>query len=121
MCRAGHEEGVAEATVAQLATEGAVSDARYAAGRVRARAEQGVGPLKILAEFRDKGVDAELLAEVLALRDPVWVARACAVRAKRFGESLPEDRKERDRQARFLQTRGFSFDQIMTAVRTLSP
>jgi regulatory protein len=38
------------------------------------------------------------------------------VRHKRFGSELPEDFKERARQARFLQYRGFTTDQINHAL-----
>jgi len=34
------------------------------------------------------------------------------VRSKRFGDAMPEDFKERARQARFLQYRGFTSEQI---------
>ena len=35
-----------------------------------------------------------------------------AARARKFGPELPKDWKERSRQARFLQYRGFSTDHI---------
>ena len=43
---------------------------------------------------------------------PDFVSLARAARARKFGPELPKDWKERSRQARFLQYRGFSTDHI---------
>jgi regulatory protein len=43
---------------------------------------------------------------------PDFVSLARAARARKFGAELPKDWKERSRQARFLQYRGFSTDHI---------
>jgi regulatory protein len=43
---------------------------------------------------------------------PDFVSLARAARARKFGPDLPKDWKERSRQARFLQYRGFSTDHI---------
>ena len=45
-----------------------------------------------------------------------WAAIAREVRRKRFGVSPPGDYRERARQARFLQYRGFSAEQIRAAL-----
>ena len=43
---------------------------------------------------------------------PDFVSLARAARTRKFGPELPKDWKERSRQARFLQYRGFSTDHI---------
>ena len=48
------------------------------------------------------------LAGLMVLRSSL----ARAARARKFGPELPKDWKERSRQARFLQYRGFSTDHI---------
>lgn len=83
---------------------------------MRVRAEHGVGPLRILAELKGKGLAPEMIAAVLDCHDPVWGERARLARCKRFGEAIPKDMTERARQSRFLQGRGFSFEQITQAV-----
>jgi regulatory protein len=45
-----------------------------------------------------------------------WVAVAREARRRRFGVSPPGDYPERARQARFLQYRGFSHEQIRAAL-----
>jgi regulatory protein len=44
-----------------------------------------------------------------------WAAEARTVREKRFGSDQPADYKDRARQSRFLQYRGFSSEQIRQA------
>lgn len=98
--------------VEQLANEGLVSDERFTEAFVRYRANNGYGPLRIQSELRQRGVDEKMQAAFLDQRDPQWFERVEQVRRKRFGEALPEDFKERARQARFLQYRGFTSEQI---------
>lgn len=69
-----------------------------------------------MVELKAKGVPPEIIEAALASTDGSWGERAAAARAKRFGGSPPEDREERARQARFLQTRGFRHEDIMYAV-----
>ena len=50
---------------------------------------------------------------------PDFVSLARAARARKFGSELPKDWKERSRQARFLQYRGFSTDHIRAVLEGL--
>lgn len=93
------------------------SDERFAEIFIRSRAERGYGPRVIEAELRSKGVPAELQEEALAGSGYDWLEQAVLVRQRRFGRSLPSDMKERARQARFLQYRGFTGSQVSQALR----
>ena len=104
-------EIVAE-VVAQLAGEGLVSDARFTEAFVRYRANKGLGPQRIQSELRERGVSEKMQADYLDAGDAQWLERAVQVRCKRFGDAPPVDFKERARQARFLQYRGFTSEQI---------
>jgi regulatory protein len=79
---------------------------------VQTRRQRGYGPLRIQKEMRDKSVDGELIQRSLDAGDPQWVELSKQVRRKRFGDKLPSNYAERAKQARFLQYRGFTFDQI---------
>ncbi|MHB8253520.1 MAG: regulatory protein RecX [Acidiferrobacter sp.] len=118
LCVRGYEADEAERVVSQLASENLVSDRRYGSERVRVRAAQGVGPFRILAELQSKGLGPEIISAVLDNHDPMWEERARRARAKRFGEAIPQGVTERARQSRFLQSRGFTFEQITFAVST---
>ena len=97
--------------LAKLQNEGLVSDERFTEAFVRHRNNNGYGPQRIQAELRERGVSEKIAAIHLDLGDPQWFERALSVRNKRFGEDRPKDFKERARQARFLQYRGFTTEQ----------
>lgn len=98
--------------VERLANEGLVSDERFTEAFVRYRRNNGYGPRRIQSELRERGVSEKIQVAYLDVGDPQWFEHAALVQRKRFGEGLPEDFKERARQARFLQYRGFTSDQI---------
>lgn len=101
-----------------LTREGLLSDARFVEAFVHSRRERGSGPLKIRAELRQRGIEDEvLIAAWLEERDTDWLARAEAVREKKFGPALPTDYREKARQMRFLQYRGFTPEQIRRVLR----
>ena len=111
----GHDEGVVVAVIDQLQDEGLVSDERFVEVFVRSRLERGAGPMKIEAELRQRGVDTALAQPHLEGVD--WRQRAREVHRQRFGDGPPPaERREWARQARFLQGRGFTTDQVRQAL-----
>jgi regulatory protein len=93
-----------------------LSESRFVEQFIRQHAGRGHGPARIRAELRERGVpDAEVDAGLAAAAED-WAARARDVRRRRFGLSPPGDYAERARQARFLQYRGFSNEQIRAAL-----
>ncbi len=112
----GHDEGVITALLQKLMNKKLVSDDRFAASAVHHHARRGKGPVRIRATLRQQGVEDCLIAEQLAQADIAWTQRAREVRARKFGSTAPRDPRERAKQARFLQYRGFSTDQIRAAL-----
>ncbi|MEJ2515074.1 MAG: regulatory protein RecX [Gammaproteobacteria bacterium] len=92
------------------------SDARYAESLVTSRAGRGQGPVRILRELAQQGVDASVAEEALAASGEDFFSLAARVRHRRFGPGAPSEWKERARQMRFLEYRGFTGDQIRAAV-----
>lgn len=99
-----------------LAAEGLQSDARFVEAFVRSRLGRGQGPLRILAELRQRAVAPELVDGELAAAGIDWTAQAREARERRFGPGRPADWTERARQARFLAQRGFSSEQVRGAL-----
>lgn len=94
----------------ELARAGLQSDARFAESYVRSQANR-LGTARLCQTLRRKGVSGELVeAQVAALPDEQ--ERVHAVWAKKYGTAPPIDSRERARQARFLQGRGFSVEII---------
>ena len=112
----GAEAAQAEAVVAKLVSERFVDDARYAEHYVAAHAERGQGPLRIAQELAGRGMAPDIVEAAVASRDEAWKARCVALRRRRFGDAVPAEWAERARQARFLQYRGFSADQVRAAL-----
>ncbi len=102
--------------LAALASEGLLSDQRFAESFVGYRVRRGQGPLRIRRDLDQRGIKAALIEQELALFADEWVRNAVLARQKRFGAQPAADFNERARQARFLQYRGFAMDQIMRAL-----
>jgi regulatory protein len=94
---------------------GWLSDERYARMRANARAGK-FGNSRIAHELRERGVAHDLIASTLFELEQSELARARAVWATRFG-TLPGDARERARQARFLQQRGFGWEVIRAVLQ----
>jgi regulatory protein len=99
-------------TLDGLEATGVLVAARFTENFIRSRVARGKGPVRIRAELAERGVADEEGANLLRDADVDWVAEARAARSKRFGAAPPRDYTERARQARFLQSRGFSSAQI---------
>jgi regulatory protein len=112
LSRRGFDADMVETAVADLKADGLLSDSRFAAAFVNSRFQRGSGPRKIQAELRERGIDAGLISLCIEAYDDQWWQRVREVREKKFGAGLPGNYKERSRQMRFLQQRGFTADQI---------
>lgn len=113
---AGFGAHVAADALQQLAEEGLQSDRRFVESFVRSRINQGKGPLRIHADLGQRGVAPGLVDDVLEEAGEDWFALARNARQKKFGRSRPADFKDKARQMRFLQYRGFEPDQVQAAV-----
>lgn len=100
----------------RLTEQDLLSDARFTENFIHQRINRGSGPLKISAELRQKGISDDMIGSVLNEQDALWRESALAVRIKKFGSESPADVKEKARQTRFLQSRGFSGEQTRYAM-----
>ncbi len=111
-----------------------LSDSRYAEMLLRSRLLKHHGPVKIKMELKQKGVSELIIQQCfdsfsyendtignqlmnnnpLELQD-LWPILASEALEKKFS-TKPADQKERIRQYRFLQQRGFDHDQIRQAL-----
>jgi regulatory protein len=112
----GYPEPLVEQVIESLASERLIGDERFAGQFVTQRAARGQGPLRIRQELAQRGVPAETVEQALEQAGEDWTGRAREVRRKRFGAALPADFRERAKQARFLQYRGFSGEQARAAL-----
>lgn len=95
-----------------LSNENLVSDERFCEVFVRSRIAKGQGILRIKEELRQRGINDEFIHRYLIQKDKSWLEKVETARRKRFGATIPKDFKERAKQMRFLQYRGFTIEQI---------
>jgi len=112
----GFDEQTALSAVEQLAREGLQDDRRFIDSFIQSRVHQGKGPVRLRLELAGRGIDGAMVAQVLEERCDDWGALAQSVRRRKFGASAPRDFREKARQMRFLQYRGFEQDQIQAAI-----
>jgi regulatory protein len=112
LLKKGCPEAIATETVKRLEQERFVSDDRFMESLIQARRSRGYGPLRIQKELQEKGVTAEAIERWLDVSGREWLEDIRRVQRKKFGARLPKSYPERARQARFLQYRGFTYDQI---------
>jgi len=108
----GFDSNTIRIVVDKLQAENLVNDERFCESLTRSRANRGFGPLRILRDLRQRGVDQAIIDAAVDAADGVWLERLKSVRDRKFGESAPENPKEWAKQARFLSGRGFSSEQI---------
>ena len=111
------DQNAVELALEALQHDGLLSDARFAESFVHRRFNAGMGPMKIAYELRQRGIDAALADECLAVYADRWQESMLRERARRFGDAIPGDYGARMKQARFLQNRGFSPESVMRLFR----
>jgi regulatory protein len=111
----GAERDEVDAVLDDLAAQGYLSDARYALAL--ARQKQGAYSRRAIAEtLKAKGVAADTVGEALAGVATEDDDALLALWRRRFGRA-PADERERARQVRFLQSRGFALAAILKLLR----
>lgn len=112
----GAEEGWIDPLLERLVEEGWLSETRFAESFTRSRVAKGVGPYRIRRELQERGVAEYDIEQAIAPFAADWERIAIMVKEKKFGTEPAEEFRERARQQRFLQYRGFTHEQIQVAV-----
>lgn len=101
-----------------LAREGLLSDERYIEAYHQSRVRRGWGPLRIRADLREHGISDALIDAYVDINADYWWDVIRAARTKRFGDAPPQRFEERAKQARYLQSRGFTAEQVRGALKS---
>jgi regulatory protein len=98
-----------------LTARGWLSDERAATQLVHAKRSR-FGIQRIAHELRQKGIAESLISDTLPQLKETELEAAREVWRKKFG-TAPQDEKEKSRQVRFLQSRGFALDVVFKVLR----
>jgi len=115
LTKAGYDPAVSMLAVKQLTLDGLQDDHRFVENFVQSRISRGKGPVRIHAELAQRDIASILVESVLEEFAVDWYDLAREVRRKKYGRSPPIDFKEKARQMRFLQYRGFQQDHLHAA------
>lgn len=129
----GCDAKAAEALLQEFADKGYQSDERCALMLIREAVRLGRGKRHIEQKFWQQGIDLPYtLDELIDMAgenitdgtileeedaDINWLKLAVEARSKKYGNALPQTPKEKARQLRFLQYRGFSMDICFEALK----
>ncbi|REG78305.1 regulatory protein RecX [Marinomonas pollencensis] len=112
----GHNEEDIANTLQSLIEMNYLNDQRFAEIFVRNRISKPLGALRIKQELSRKGIPEELANQAIENIDADWFELAKELKERKFGVTKYQDFKEKAKQIRYLQYRGFNFDQINYAL-----
>jgi regulatory protein len=114
LTRVGYQEEDIESVLKDFIRLGWLSDERFAENYVQQK-QARFGNLKLASELRSRGVDESTMQQLLSSAKETELDRAREIWKKKFG-AVPENAKDKARQMRFLQGRGFSIDTILHVI-----
>ena len=101
----------------RLVEDNLQSDHRFIEAFIRSRISRGQGETRIRLELKQRGANLALVSQLLAEAEIDWYELAFQTAINKFGQSQPVDAKEKAKRMRFLQYRGYNFDQINYALK----
>jgi len=102
------DENNIERVLDDLERENLLSDQRFTEMFIRGRVRRGSGPIRIISELRQKGIDSSLAERVLAELNVDWHSVLQSLSLQKYGESPIVDNKEKAKRIRFFQYKGYS-------------
>jgi len=106
------------ALVEELSERQYQSDQRVAEMVLSSQIRKGKGPNRIKQALKHKQLDSNLILE--DIQDVDWFEQAYQLKVKKFGIQIEKDPKQKAKQIRFLQYRGFDMNVIMKAISRTS-
>lgn len=112
----GYEEVDIEAAINFCLDHNYLDDLRYAKSQIRQHVYKGHGERRIRQELAQKRVAESVVDEAMMEEPQDWFELARMAAEKKFKGIKAKDQKEYAKQVRFMQYRGYSFDQISYAL-----
>lgn len=113
----GHADNDIDTIINELLQAGFINHARFIENYIHWRSAKGYGPKRISVELQARGMPDEMIAEHLNITDNAWFSKAYQIWFKHFKGKQAKNFKDRVKQLRFLQYRGFTQEHIASVVR----
>lgn len=111
--------GMLEEALDQLVEDNLLSDERFSEAFIYSRLNKGYGPVRVKAELKARGISSRLIDQYLDEGADSWLQQLEQVVIRKYGMQPEQDMDSRARQQRFLQQRGYSYEQINRVMGTL--
>ena len=102
-----------KAEIDKLEEEGLIDNKRFAEQYIYSRSLRGYGPLRIEQELKQRGVNEDVSQPLM--NDIDWTTLALEVLKKKTAGIFPEETKQILKIKKFMNYRGFNFNQIEEA------
>ena len=112
-----YPSSVVETVLDRLVEEKLQSDERFTESFVRVWQGKGYGPMRIRQELRVREVDELLVEAHLDIDGEQWQEGAFRMLQKKFGQDSTGDRLLELKKMKYLQQRGFSYQDIRNAMK----
>ncbi|BFM49465.1 regulatory protein RecX [Marinomonas sp. THO17] len=112
----GHSDELITKVIEELTTLNYLNDERFAEVYIRSKANRGFGPNRLYQELHQKGLAGEVIKSALNSAEIDWFEAARELKLSKFGSSPAEDFKQKSKQMRHLQYKGFNYEQIQYAL-----
>ncbi|WP_099609423.1 recombination regulator RecX [Vibrio coralliilyticus] len=112
----GYEEEAIQEAVNFCLEHNYLDDLRYTKSQIRQHVYKGHGERRIRQELNQKRVSESVIEKAFEEEPQDWFELAKQTAEKKFKGVKAKDQKEYAKQVRFLQYRGYSFEQISYAL-----
>ena len=117
LLRKSYDSSQIDDVLQQLINDNLLSDLRYTESYIRSYAARGHGPIKIRMALRSKRIDSDLIDQVFLQCDQDWFENLRLVWQRKYQGMGKVNKKDEQKQFRFLQQRGFSSEHIMQLIK----
>lgn len=109
------KEEYVDQVVRRLIDNHYLNDAQLITNLISKHVKKLHGPTRIKQEIRQKGFPQELIEQKIEGSGIDWYSMAKEARIRKFSDAPPSEQKEKAKQIRYLQYKGFSMDMIFEA------
>lgn len=107
------DHALVDEVISKLAAQNYLNDDRIIEQEINKLISKRYGLTRVKQELRKKGFVGAQADTALSNLDTDWFALAAELYEKKFGETPPEDPKDKAKRIRYLQYRGHSMKDIM--------